>query len=170
MNYKSIIFYLGVFSLLVSSFSFLNILYSIYFSFLLDLNSYLITFLISLTVGSLFLYTGRKHRKNISLNDQMLFILLRFLFIPLLISIPYYLSIYKISLLNSYFEAISGFTTNVKRFFLKMYLRRDIIGYKKFFIPLAESSIRKILLFELDNKIFFVKSRIPFEYPQTNKL
>jgi len=111
MNYKSIIFYLGVFSLLVSSFSFLNILYSIYFSFLLDLNSYLITFLISLTVGSLFLYTGRKHRKNISLNDQMLFILLCFLFIPLLISIPYYLSIYKISLLNSYFEAISGFTT-----------------------------------------------------------
>ena len=31
-------------------------------------------------------------------------------FIPLLISIPYFLSIYNISFLNSYFESVSGIT------------------------------------------------------------
>ena len=34
-----------------------------------------------------------------------------FFYFPLLISIPYYLSIYDISFINSYFEAISGFTS-----------------------------------------------------------
>ena len=34
-----------------------------------------------------------------------------YLFIPLLISIPYNLSIYNISFLDSYFESMSGFTT-----------------------------------------------------------
>ena len=40
MNYKSILFFLGIYSLLVSLFSILNILYSIYFDFVLDQNSY----------------------------------------------------------------------------------------------------------------------------------
>ena len=111
MNYKSILFFLGIYSLFVSFFSILNILYSIYFDFILDLNSYLITLVISLVVGSLFCYVGRHHRKNISLNAQILFIVLSFIFIPLLISIPYFFSIYNIGLLNSYFESVSGFTT-----------------------------------------------------------
>ena len=111
MNYKSILFFLGIYSLFVSFFSILNILYSIYFDFILDLNSYLITLVISLVVGSLFCYVGRCHSKNISLNAQILFIVLSFIFIPLLISIPYFFSIYNIGLLNSYFESVSGFTT-----------------------------------------------------------
>jgi len=53
MNYKSILFFLGIFSLLISLFSVLNILYSIYFDFIIDLNSYLITFLISADPNSL---------------------------------------------------------------------------------------------------------------------
>ena len=111
MNYKSILFFLGIYSLFVSFFSILNILYSIYFDFILDLNSYLITLVISLVVGSLFCYVGRRHSKNISLNAQILFIILSFIFLPLLISIPYFFSIYNIGLLNSYFESVSGFTT-----------------------------------------------------------
>ena len=111
MNYKSILFFLGIYSLFVSFFSILNILYSIYFDFILDLNSYLITLVISLVVGSLFCYVGHRHSKNISLNAQILFIVLSFIFIPLLISIPYFFSIYNIGLLNSYFESVSGFTT-----------------------------------------------------------
>ena len=111
MNYKSILFFLGIYSLFVSFFSILNILYSIYFDFILDLNSYLITLVISLVVGSLFCYVGRQHSKNISLNAQIVFIVLSFIFIPLLISIPYFFSIYNIGLLNSYFESVSGFTT-----------------------------------------------------------
>ena len=111
MNYKSILFFLGIYSLFVSFFSILNILYSIYFDFILDLNSYLITLVISLVAGSLFCSVGRRHSKNISLNAQILFIVLSFIFIPLLISIPYFFSIYNIGLLNSYFESVSGFTT-----------------------------------------------------------
>ena len=111
MNYKGVLFYLGTYSLVVSVFSVLNILYSVYFDFVIDLNSYLLTFLISLVVGSLFLYVGRHHSQNITLTDQITFILLCFIFIPLLISIPYFFSIYNISLLNSYFESVSGFTT-----------------------------------------------------------
>jgi len=111
MNYKGISFFLGLYFLLVSLFSILNILYSIYFNFKLDLNSYLITFLTSSITGSMLIYFGYKNNKNISLIDQIAFILLGFLIIPILISIPYFLSIYNISFLNSYFESVSGFTT-----------------------------------------------------------
>jgi len=111
MNYKSILFFLGIYSVLVSLFSILNILYSIYFDFVIDLNSYIITFFISLVAGSLFYYVGRNHRKDITLTDQVIFIVLSFVLIPCLISIPYVFSIYDIGVLNSYFESISGFTT-----------------------------------------------------------
>ena len=110
MNYKSILFFLGVFSFIVAFFSFLNILYSIYFNFALDLNSYVITFFISLLIGGLFFFIGKQHNKDISINTQIGFIVTSFIFIPLLISVPYYLSIYNFTLLNSYFESVSGIT------------------------------------------------------------
>ena len=80
MNYKSILFFLGIFALLISLFSVLNILYSIYFDFIIDLNSYLITFLISLAIGYSFWYVGRHHSKNFTLIDQIIFIVLIFFF------------------------------------------------------------------------------------------
>ena len=103
MNYKSILFFLGIYSLLVSLFSILNILYSIYFDFIIDLNSYLITFFISLIAGFSFYYVGRNHSKDITLTDQIIFIVLSFILIPFLISIPYVLSVYDIDFLDSYF-------------------------------------------------------------------
>ena len=111
MNYKSIFFFLGIYSLLVSFFSVLNILYSIYFNFTLGLKSYIATLLISLIAGSLLIFVGKGHYRNISIIDQVFFIVLSFILIPLLISIPYVLSIYDISLIDSYFESVSGFTT-----------------------------------------------------------
>tara|TARA_B100001123_G_scaffold441302_1_gene582198 strand:+ start:156 stop:1577 length:1422 start_codon:yes stop_codon:yes gene_type:complete len=111
MNYKGILFFLGIYSLVVSIFSVLNILYSIYFDFIIDLNSYFITFSISAFVGLFFCYIGYNFSKNINLTDQIIFILLGFLLMPCLISIPYIFSIYNIGILNSYFESVSGFTT-----------------------------------------------------------
>ena len=111
MNYKGILFFLGIFSLLVSFFSFLNILYSIYFNFNLDINSYIFSLIFSLIIGIFFYIIGHKNSKNILLSEQIILIILSFLFLPILISIPYYLSVYDISLLNSYFESVSGFTT-----------------------------------------------------------
>ena len=111
MNYKGILYFLGIYSLLVSLFTILNVFYSIYFEFIIALNSYLITFSVSLITGLAFYYIGYNHNKDISLKDQIIFIVLSFIWIPSLISIPYFFSIYDISLLNSYFESISGFTT-----------------------------------------------------------
>ena len=111
MNFKGILFFLGIYCLFVSFFSFLNILYSIYFNFILGLNIYVISLIISLVVGSLFCLIGRKYSKNITLTDQIVLIILSFMLMPLLICIPYFFSIYDISLLNSYFESVSGFTT-----------------------------------------------------------
>ena len=111
MNYKSILFFLGINSLIVSFFSVINILYSIYFSFYIGLNSYLITLVISLVIGFSFYYIGWNHSKDIILTDQLIFVLMSFILMPCLISIPYFLSIYDIGLLNSYFESVSGFTT-----------------------------------------------------------
>ena len=54
---------------------------------------------------------GRNYGKDITLTDQIIFVVLSFILIPCLISIPYVLSIYDIGLLNSYFESVSGFTT-----------------------------------------------------------
>ena len=59
----------------------------------------------------MFWYIGRHHSKNITLTEQVSFIILSFILIPLLISIPYFFSIYNISLLDSYFDSVSGFTT-----------------------------------------------------------
>ena len=111
MNYKSILFFLGIYSLFVSFFSFLNILYSIYFSYIIDINSYTISLITSLVAGVLFIFLGYKHVKGISLIDQIILIILSFIFIPFLICLPYYFSGYDINFINSYFESISGFTT-----------------------------------------------------------
>ena len=111
MNYKGILFFLGVNFILVSALAVLNIFYSIYFDFALGFNSYLITFAISFIIGLLFLYIGRNQSKNVTLTDQIAFIILSFIIIPAVISIPYALSIYDTNILNSYFESVSGFTT-----------------------------------------------------------
>ena len=111
MNYKSILYFLGIYSLFVSFFSILNILYSIYFDFSLGLNSYFITLGVSLFLGSAFYYIGRENGKDINLVNQIFFIILSYFLIPLLISIPYALSVYDISFLDSYFESVSGFTS-----------------------------------------------------------
>jgi len=108
MNYKGILFFLGIYSLFISFFFILNILYSIYFGF--NFTSYITSLVISLIAGSLFCFLGRKHTKNISLHDQVVLILISFIFLPLLICFPYFFSNYDISFLNSYFESVSGFT------------------------------------------------------------
>jgi len=111
MNYKSILFFLGIYLILLSLFSILNIFYSIYFDFIIGLNSYLITFFISLLAGFFFYYLGRNHGRHISLTDQIILIFLGYILIPFIFGIPYFFSIYDIGLLNAYFESVSGLTT-----------------------------------------------------------
>jgi len=111
MNYKRILFFLGIYSLFVSFFAFLNILYCLYFSFILDLNSYLVCFFISAIIGIIFYILGRKDEKNIFIEEQIIIIAVGCIYLPFLISLPYYFSSYNMSLLNSFFESASGITS-----------------------------------------------------------
>ncbi|MDB4846670.1 TrkH family potassium uptake protein [Candidatus Pelagibacter sp.] len=90
--------------------SFFNIIYSYYFNLYLNLDSYIYSLFISLLFGILFLFK-KKDQYKISIYQKIITVILGYLFLPILISIPYYLSIYNISFIDGYFESISGFTS-----------------------------------------------------------
>ncbi len=109
MSYLRFI-YLSFFCALISIFSFFNIIYSYYFNLYLNLNTYLYTLIISILLSIIF-YFIKNNNKKFTIYSKILTVLLGYFLLPLIISIPFYLSIYNLSLLNSYFEAISGFTS-----------------------------------------------------------
>jgi len=111
MNLKGISYYLGLACWPISILSFINILYSSYFDHYLNLNSYLLTLFTSLFFALAFYFISKNSDKNIKFHEQLFLILIIYLFISLLISIPYYFSYYQISFIDSLFEAISGLTT-----------------------------------------------------------
>ena len=102
--------YLGIFSLFISVLSFLNILYCYYFKLYLNINNFIFIFIVSLFLGSV-IFFNKKNIKKISIYQKILTVLLGYITIPILLSIPYYLIINNISFIDSYFEAISGFTS-----------------------------------------------------------
>ena len=103
--------YLGFFLILTSSLSFFNIIYSYYFDILLNLNNYIITFVFTLSLGFFFIIFKKYKFLKVSLYERILTVLSGYFILPIFISIPYYLSIDSLSLINCYFEAISGFTS-----------------------------------------------------------
>jgi len=110
MNLKGISFYLSFFCFPVAFLAFINILYSSYFDYFLSFDSYLITLIISLIFGSVFYFFGSKAIKKINFIEQLTLIFLVYLIISFLMSIPFYLSNFKVSFLSAYFESISGLT------------------------------------------------------------
>ena len=102
--------FLGFFLILISILSFINIIYSYYFNLYLNIDTYFYTLLFSLFFGVTFLFIKKKDLK-INIYNKILTVIFGYLVIPLIISIPYYLSIYNISFLDCYFEAVSGFTS-----------------------------------------------------------
>ena len=102
--------YLSIFLLLISLLSFLNILYSYYFNLYLNLNTYFYTLLIS-GFFSLIFFKFQSHRIRPSLFDKILTIVFGYIFIPLILSIPFYFSIYNLTFINALFESVSGFTS-----------------------------------------------------------
>ena len=109
MSYFSLI-YLGIFYLIISVLSFFNIIYAYYFNLYLSIDSYIFSLILSLLLGFIFLFKKRDIFK-ITIYHKILTVILGYFLLPLIISIPYYLSIYNISFLDSYFESISGFTS-----------------------------------------------------------
>ncbi len=102
--------YLSFFFILISIFSFLNIIYSYYFNLYLNLNTYYFSLIISALIGIIF-YKIKTDSKKPSIFEKILTVLLGYVLMPLILSIPFYLSIYNLSFLNSLFEAVSGFTS-----------------------------------------------------------
>ncbi len=103
--------YLGIFFLVISFFSFFNIIYSYYFNLLINLNSYILTSTLSLIIG-LFLAIFKNYKfEKISLFQRILTVLYGYILLPIIISCPYYLSIDNTSFIDCYFESISGFTS-----------------------------------------------------------
>ena len=103
--------YFGIFFLIISFFSFFNIIYSYYFDLLNNLSNYIFTFSITLIIG-LFLILFKKYKyEKINLFERILIVLIGYLILPVVISIPYFLSLNNIGIINCYFEAISGFTS-----------------------------------------------------------
>ena len=103
--------YFGIFFLIISFFSFFNIIYSYYFNLLNNLSSYIFTFLITLIIGLFFILFKKYKYEKINLFDRILTVLIGYIILPVVIAIPYYLNLNNIGLINCYFEAISGFTS-----------------------------------------------------------
>ena len=110
MNYLKLI-YLSVFCFVISILSFFNIIYSYYLNLYLNLNTYIYTFFLSLFLALLFYYMKDSNEKKVTIYEKIVTILFGYFFLPLIISIPFYFSIYNLTFINSYFEAISGFTS-----------------------------------------------------------
>ena len=102
--------YLSFFFALISILSFFNLIYSYYLNLYLNLDTYYFSLLISLIISILF-YKIKITNKKPSIFEKILTVLLGYVLIPFVLSIPFYFSIYNLTFLNSFFEAISGFTS-----------------------------------------------------------
>ena len=106
LQLKYLSFFFGIIIIL----SFFNIIYSFYFNLYLNLDTYYITFLLSIFLTILF-YKIKFRIKKITIFDKIFTVFFGYISIPVVLSIPFYLSIYNLTFLNSYFESISGFTS-----------------------------------------------------------
>ena len=102
--------YLSFFFGLISILSFFNIIYSYYLNLYLNLNTYYITLILSLTI-SIFFFKKKVLEKKTNLYYKILTVFLGYILLPLILSLPFYFSIYNLTFLNSFFESISGFTS-----------------------------------------------------------
>ena len=110
MNFKGISYYLSFLCFPIAVLAFVNILYASYFDYFLSISSYFITLSISIIIGFLLMYYGKNSQKNINFIEQLILIIFSYFLISTLISIPFYLSNYQVTLINSIFESISGLT------------------------------------------------------------
>ena len=177
--------YLSFFFGIISILSFFNIIYSYYLNLYLNLHTYYISLIASLIISILF-YKLKLPEKKINIYSKILTILLGYILLPLILSIPFYFSIYNLTFINSFFEAISGFTStgftifeNIKNIDQSLILWRSSIQWIGglyflfsiiFLIDIYDESFKKTLTnyISLNNseilkqtiKIFFLYSTI----------
>ncbi len=108
LNFPQI--YLGIFSLFISGLAFLNILYCYYFDLLLDIKSFFFIFLFCLIFSTLNFFK-KKNINKISIYEKIFTVILGYILIPVILAVPYYLTLNNINFFDAYFESVSGFTS-----------------------------------------------------------
>ena len=106
LQIRCLSFFFGLISLL----SFLNIIYSYYLNLYLNLDTYYLTFIASLILAVIF-YKIKHPKKKLNIFNKIVTVVLGYISLPLILSIPFYFSIYNLTFLNSFFESVSGFTS-----------------------------------------------------------
>ena len=102
--------YLSFFFGFISILSFFNIIYSYYLNLYLNLDTYYWSLIISLALSILFYYLKTSDKKP-NIYQKILTVFFGYLILPIILSIPFYFSIYDLTFLNSFFESVSGFTS-----------------------------------------------------------
>ena len=102
--------YLSFFFGLISILSFFNIIYSYYFDLYLNLDTYYFSLIASLVISILF-YNIKSTKKKPTIFEKILTVFFGYISLPLILSIPFYFSIYNLTFSNALFESISGFTS-----------------------------------------------------------
>src|SRR6056300_631877 len=102
--------YLSFFFGLIAVLSLLNVIYSYYLNLYLNLNTYYLSFISSSLIGLIF-YRFEKIKLKVTIFDKILTVFFGYLLLPIILSLPFYFSIYNLTFLNAFFEAISGFTS-----------------------------------------------------------
>ena len=164
MNTKSISFYLSLFCFPISILSFINILYSSYFDYFLNVEGYFTSLIVSFVSGVTLYFLGKNSNKKLTFYEQIILIILTYILISVLVAIPYFLSIYQISFIDSLFESFSGLTVtgfsifnNIKQIDPALLLWRSSsqwIGGLFFFIFLIVLFSNKQFSFKLNNLTF----------------
>ena len=102
--------YLSFFFILISIFSFFNIIYSYYLNLYLNLDTYYLCLIVSASISIIF-YKIKIPNRKFSIFNKIFTVFFGYIIIPVILSIPFYFSIYNLTLLDSIFESISGFTS-----------------------------------------------------------
>ncbi len=158
MNFKSISFYLSLFCFPITALSIINILYASYFDYFLSIESYFATLIVSLLFGLGFYLFGRKASKKINYIDQLVLILMVYFIIGFLVSIPFYLSNFKLTFISALFESLSGLTgTGFSTFKNIMYLDPTLILWRSSSQWIGGLYFLFFLVFLFSNKSFNYK-------------
>ena len=152
--------YLSFFFLLISILSFFNIIYSYYFNLYLNLNTYYYSLISSLIIAFLF-YKIKSNERKPTIFEKIFTVFFGYLLLPLILSIPFYFSIYDLKFLNALFESVSGFTStgftileNIKHIDQSLILWRSSIQWVGglyflfsiiFLIDIYDESLKKTL-------------------------
>ena len=180
--FKLSFIYVGSFCFILSLLSFFNIIYSYYFEILYNIEIYTYTIIISLIFSSLFFFKKKVFQK-ISIYEKIIAVVSGYIILPLIISIPYYFGLNYLSLIDSYFEAVSGFTSTGFSIFENVkYLDQSLLLWRStsqwfgglyflisilFLIDIYDENYKKILtnFISLDiNEIIKQSTKILFVY------